>query len=130
MKHLIASLAATVCLAGPATAQDWTYLYATTLGQQDFYNSSGTRLTDVCVVVQQDRANFHRFGRRDPGDSGDPYFGDRDARARIPGMCRLSQGYDYIRRDVANGVPRYVAVLGRFDGNGRLVALLVTEGAG
>jgi hypothetical protein len=130
MKHIAAALACALVLGTPAKAQQWEYLYSALLGPADFSNSRGVRLGDLCAVVQQDRANFHRFGRRDQMDSADAYFGSTEARSRIPGMCRLADGYEYIRQDVLRGVPRFVAVLGRFDASGRLVAILVTEGAG
>ena len=130
MFRRLAAVLTACTLAAPAAAQDWQYLYSAMLGPQDFTNSRGVRLGDVCDIVQQDRANYHRFGLRDSSDSGDALFASREARARIPQICRLSDGYDYIRRDVLRGVPRFVAVLGQFDSSGRLVALLVTEGAG
>lgn len=130
MRRFLGACAAVMAFCGPAAAQDWQYIYATMLGPVDFVNSRGVRLGDVCAIVQQDRANYHRFGRREELDSGDPLFASRERRARIPGMCRVSDGYDYIRRDVLNGIPRYVAILGRFDGRGELIEILVTEGAG
>lgn len=60
--------------------------YYVELGPQDFFNSSGTRLRDGAAIFQQDRANYHRFGIRHGGDGGDPVFGSRDMRARIPSL--------------------------------------------
>ena len=83
--------------AGPNLAS-----YYTTIGKEDFYNSRGAPLKDVGAVIQQDRANFHRFGLRHPGDETDPFFGDRAMRAKIPDLVR------------AGGVDRYLQeVLGR-----------------
>ncbi len=130
MKRIFSTIAVLVAMAGPVSAQDWQYLYSTLLGPADFTNSSGARLGDLCAIVQQDRANFHRFNLRDQADSSDAYFGSRSERARIPGMCQLADGFDYIRRDVLNGTPRYIGVYGRFNGSGQLVAIRILEGAG
>lgn len=83
---ILAPLLAAV--AAPAAAQQWTQIayYVAYIGPQDMVNSSGQRITSVGGVIQQDRANFHRFGLRDPIDSGDPIFGDRAMRAQIPAL--------------------------------------------
>ena len=72
--------------AQPGVAQQTVATYFAALGPQDYYNSSGTRLTSFAQVLQQDRANFHRFGVRDVYDEGDPIFADREARSMIPAL--------------------------------------------
>lgn len=92
MKGLIltAALAAPTALglAAPAAAQDWDQLayYIAVIGPEDMRNSSGQPVTSLGGVLQQDRANFHRFGIRHSGDETDPLFSNRDLRARIPQM--------------------------------------------
>lgn len=130
MMRLIATAILALAMAGPAKAQSWEYLYSAVLGVNDFTNSSGARLGDLCAIVQQDRANYHRFNLRDASDSGDRYFGSREARARIAGQCILGDGYGYIRRDVLNGVPRFVNIYGQFNSRGQVIRVLITEGAG
>lgn len=77
------ALAVAVSLAATAGAQTITSYYAT-ISDDDRRNSNGARLTDPGAILQQDRANFHRFGRADIDDEGDPFFGNRNLRARIP----------------------------------------------
>lgn len=60
--------------------------YYAALGPQDYRNSSGAPLRDFGAILQQDRANYHRFNRRDPQDQGDPIFGDAGRRAMIPAL--------------------------------------------
>jgi hypothetical protein len=74
--------------ASVASAQEWREFarYRAVIGVDDLFNSRGVQLFDPAAVIQQDRANFHRFGLRQRGDQGDPFFGDRSARARIPGL--------------------------------------------
>lgn len=78
----LAFLAATLAL--PAAAQETYGYYYAALGPQDYVNSSGAPLGSFAGVLQQDRANYHRFGRRDPQDQGDALFADRQMRALIP----------------------------------------------
>jgi hypothetical protein len=70
--------------AAPVAAQQTVATYFAALGPQDHFNSSGQRLTTFAQVLQQDRANYHRFGRADVHDQGDPVFGSVDMRAMIP----------------------------------------------
>ncbi|MBS0123767.1 hypothetical protein [Thetidibacter halocola] len=86
MKFVQASLSLALLLAaaGPLAAQEIVASYYAALGAQDYHNSRGARLGNFAAVIQQDRANFHRFGWRDPQDEGDPIFGSREMRSRIP----------------------------------------------
>ncbi|MEJ6393272.1 hypothetical protein V8J82_08405 [Gymnodinialimonas sp. 2305UL16-5] len=86
---------------GAAQAQQLIGSYYTTLGPQDHYNSSGVRLTDFGAILQQDRANVHRFGRADASDQRDPIFGSRENRSRIPSIWTLGAS--------GGGLPAYVA---------------------
>lgn len=69
-------------------AQQWNQLayYLAYIGPEDMFNSQGQRVTSLGGVLQQDRANFHRFGLRHAQDEGDPVFADPAWRARIPDM--------------------------------------------
>lgn len=69
-----------------ASAADILASYYTALGPQDYFNSSGAPLGSFAGVLQQDRANYHRFGRADPSDESDPYFSNREMRAAIPAL--------------------------------------------
>ncbi len=112
------------CLAvlpGFAGADDLIADYFVELGPQDFYNSSGTRLTSTAQIFQQDRANVHRFGIKHGGDSTDPVFGNREMRAQIPtllGRGNVAAWADVAGYDPANAArPGYadyrVAICGR-----------------
>ena len=58
-------------------------VYTAFLGPADHFNSSGSRLTAPWQVIRQDRANFHRFGVRDPGDEADRFFAIAANRSRM-----------------------------------------------
>jgi hypothetical protein len=115
--------------APPARAQQLIGEYMALLSPTDFYNSNGVRLGDFGQVLQQDRANFHRFGRRDDFDQWDPVFGDAGQRARIPQIWRIAPGSEYIPGAVLAGSTRYVHV--QIYGSGGVPSFIVVrEGAG
>mgnify|MGYP000238780149 CR=1 FL=1 len=82
MKTFLIATAVAV-FGSPAAAQNIMGEYVAEISAQDRVNSSGQPLGDFCAMVQQDRANFHRFGKRDATDSFDPVFDDRTLRGRI-----------------------------------------------
>lgn len=116
-------------LAAPATAQEILGEYFALLSPADMRNSSGARLGSLGQVIQQDRANYHRFGRRDELDQGDSFFADRALRARIPQMVQVRPGFQYIATEVEAGRTRYVWI--RIIGSKGVPQILeISEGAG
>jgi hypothetical protein len=94
------------------------------------FNSSGVRLTRIADILQQDRANFHRFGRREDMDRGDPLFGDRAVRARIPELYGRGPGSEpYLEQFLRDGISRFVRVI-VYGSNGVPTYLVIYEGAG
>lgn len=81
----------------PVAAQTPMFEYYTTLTPGDTFNSRGAPLNDVCAIVQQDRANVHRFGNPD-GDAPDPFFTTPDRRAMIAGRCDYVRSYHTVER--------------------------------
>lgn len=114
-RHLLLTGAAlALSLAGPARADDYIGGYRAFIGNEDLHNSKGARLTAPWQVLRQDRANYHRFGIRQPGDEGDPFFADANNRAAMEqmilhGRIERSAG-DAIMR---GGVMVEVSVYGR-----------------
>lgn len=96
-----------------AGAQSWNQIayYLAYIGPEDMRNSRGQPLGSLAGVLQQDRANFHRFGIRHPGDEGDPVFSNQALRARIPDMLS-SGGFRYagLESMARNGQPFTVNV--------------------
>ncbi|MEP2981747.1 MAG: hypothetical protein ABJN39_10680 [Sulfitobacter sp.] len=81
--------------------------YYTTIGKEDFYNSKDAPLKSVGAVIQQDRANFHRFGLRHAGDETDPYFSNQAMRAIIPDLVRAGGVDRYLKTLLGNGWQGY-----------------------
>lgn len=57
--------------------------YNTVISAQDLIASNGGRLNTVPGILQQDRANLHRFHRGDRGDGYDDMFLSAESRALI-----------------------------------------------
>lgn len=57
-----------------AGAYDGLDLYNCRISAHDRVNSSGKKLTTLRDILAQDRANYHRFGRRDRVDESDFVF--------------------------------------------------------
>lgn len=132
IRHLgfLAGLAlSTAALAAPATAQQVVGGYHATIGPQDMVNSRGARIDSFCGKIQQDRANYHRFGRRDDADEGDPFFGNPDVRAIIGRSCSVGPSSAYLVDELGAGRSRFVYVeIIAFDGV--IGTVRVHEGAG
>ena len=91
MKSILSlTLAAALGLGGAATAQDLIGSYSAYISQADLHNSKGQKLTQVWQILRQDRANFHKFGIRDPEDENDIFFASIANREKFEKM--LVQG--------------------------------------
>ncbi|MEL6451997.1 MAG: hypothetical protein AAFQ19_12110 [Pseudomonadota bacterium] len=125
---MLATVAGLWVLAAPVSAQNMMFEYYTMLTPQDTYNSRGAPLNDVCGIVQQDRANVHKFGRIDAGDNLDPFFTTAERRAMIAGRCQYSKTHHTVAR-IRSGTIGFVLV--RVFGNGSTVSRIdIYEGAG
>ncbi|MCB1518646.1 MAG: hypothetical protein KDJ19_13655 [Hyphomicrobiaceae bacterium] len=78
--------AALLLLVGLARADSMIDSYQAYLSSVDHFNSSGARLTSAAQVLQQDRANFHRFGNGDYDDQYDSYFTSVSRRQMMSNM--------------------------------------------
>jgi len=101
----IAALLATGALA-PAIAQDQPLeSYYARLSAQDHFNSQGRRLTTAAAIIRQDRANFHKFNRRDVEDESDRFFRIAANRARLEALIAEGQSTPDVLDRVVNGEP-------------------------
>lgn len=109
----------------PAWPQQVLDTFIAEIGAEDRVNSRGNPLARAEQILVQDRANFHRFGVRHPGDTGDQFFGIRDNRAALPGLLdRGSLSPDAERAILSGGNAKVlVEVIGQA---GRPEALRVT----
>lgn len=88
--------------------------YRAWIGRQDLVNSRGQRLTQPWQIIRQDRANYHRFGRSDPGDQWDSFFASANNRERMERMLMQGQiSPRAARAIVGGGVLINVQIFGR-----------------
>jgi hypothetical protein len=83
-------------------------VYVARLSAGDHFNSTGERLGTVAAVIRQDRANFHRFGQRDPEDEGDSFFASAQNRARLEALLARGSVTPAARQAILNGTPLIV----------------------
>ncbi len=73
------------------SSNDDAEVYYAKISQRDHYGLRNRRLTDVASILQQDRANYHKYHQRDREDTSDSFFTTRNNRDRIKRM--LARGY-------------------------------------
>src|SRR3984885_5074198 len=88
LKRIVLALAIAAATWMPTLAQAQQLIgsYVALLSEADHFNSNGQRLTSAAAIIRQDRANFHRFGIRDPEDQDDTFFADEGNRAALERM--------------------------------------------
>jgi hypothetical protein len=88
-----------------AQAQQLIGSYVALLSEADHFNSSGQRLSSAAAIIRQDRANFHRFGIKDPQDEGDAFFADEGNRAALEQMLERGRAEPGVIARIVNGTP-------------------------
>lgn len=129
MRLILSVLFALALVSSTASAQTYLGEYYAYIGPSDHYNSNGTRLSDFGQILQQDRANYHRFGIRDYYDTSDTVFSTLSNRTKISQIWQVDQGSEYVINRVLSGQEQYLHI--RIYGNGGVpTRLIVSEGAG
>ena len=100
-------LPAVLAIGAPPSAQAQQLIgsYVALLSEADHFNSSGQRLTSAAAIIRQDRANFHRFGIKDPQDEGDGFFADEANRAALEQMLERGRAEPGVIARIVNGTP-------------------------
>ncbi|MBF0104304.1 MAG: hypothetical protein HQM16_03145 [Deltaproteobacteria bacterium] len=101
---------AVFCLLWPSLSlpYDGLTLYGAHLSTQDKVNSTGTPLNTVRAILQQDRANYYKFNKRDPQDQPDGFFTTVDKRALFQKMqIRIEP---QLEKRILNGSAQMVSV--------------------
>lgn len=132
MRRYFKVLAGAICglwlTAASASAEQVMFEYYALLSTQDTYNSRGAPLNDVCAIVQQDRANVHKFGKRDPSDNVDTFFTTPQRRAMMTGKCDYNPSYHTVER-IRSQFIGFVRVV-VFGAGGRVSRVAIYEAAG
>lgn len=98
---LITASLASVCLASEEDRE----AYNARLSAQDHFSSRGERLTSAAAIIRQDRANFHKFGRRDPEDQSDEFFASGRNRDLLEKYLERGSADPAAIRAIVNGTP-------------------------
>ena len=126
MRNSFLTLVAIGLLAGSAHAADALETYTAVLSERDHFNSQGERLTSPAAIIRQDRANFHKFGKRDPGDESDGYFANVKNREALENLIERGGMSSAVRRMIVNGTPVVVVRVFR-GGSSDFVTVTVIE---
>ncbi|MER8376999.1 hypothetical protein NKG99_19990 [Mesorhizobium sp. M1409] len=98
---LLASL-----LGGAAHADDMLGSYVARISDRDHQASDGYALDNAAQMVRQDRANWHKFHRRDSDDEGDRWFRTNGQRADLQRMLERGGAMNSsTKRAIVNGEP-------------------------
>ena len=93
-------------VSGAAEADEFLGSYVARISDRDHYASDGYALDSAAQAVRQDRANYHRFRKRDRDDENDAWFRGNDDRARLERMLQKPGAMSGpVRRAIANGEP-------------------------
>ncbi|TIU80111.1 MAG: hypothetical protein E5W03_18730 [Mesorhizobium sp.] len=102
----VAGLVAATLVAGSARADDMLGSYVARISDRDHRASDGYPLSSAAQMVRQDRANWHKFHRRDSDDQGDPWFRRDGSRADLQRMLERGGAMSSTtRRAIVNGEP-------------------------
>ncbi|NRB04603.1 MAG: hypothetical protein HRU30_15230 [Rhodobacteraceae bacterium] len=125
----VCSLAAWIST--PASAESLMHDFYTSLGPADAYNSRAQPLDNICAILQQDRANWHKFGKREQFDGGDFFFTTPARRALITQTCQYDASY-YAQpgERIRSGVRNFYVYVRVFGSGGAVTRVLISEGAG
>ncbi|TPJ14971.1 hypothetical protein FJW04_15185 [Mesorhizobium sp. B2-7-3] len=102
----VAGLLLASLLGGVAQADDMLGSYVARISDRDHQASDGYALDGAAQMVRQDRANWHKFHRRDGDDEGDAWFRTNDQRADLQRMLeRPGAMSSSTKRAIVNGEP-------------------------
>jgi hypothetical protein len=91
---------------GTARADDMLGSYTARISDHDHRASDGYPLGSAAQMVRQDRANYHKFHRRDGDDQGDPWFRTDGSRADLQRMLERGGAMSGATRSaIVNGEP-------------------------
>jgi hypothetical protein len=108
LKNLTIALAISGTLFIPMTSQAQQPIgsYVALLSEADHFSFAGQRLTSAAAIIRQDRANYHRYGIRDPEDGDDTFFRDADNRDALEQMLERGRADPDVIARIVNGTTK------------------------
>jgi len=101
--------------------------YVAVLSERDHLNSNGDRLTSAAAIIRQDRANFHKLGKRDAGDQADRFFASANNREILEQLLSRGTSNPAALRAIVNGTPTVTVSIYRSAAGRDYVNVLVNE---
>jgi len=105
IKFLSLSVLASSFVVNSALARDLIESYVARLSANDHFSSKHERLTSPALIIRQDRANFHKFGKRDDEDESDAFFQNADNREELQKLLERGHTTKEAYRAIVNGEP-------------------------
>jgi len=99
-----ASLPGAASGASDSADRDPDIVYRARMSDDDHRNSKGRNLVEAHHIIAMDRANYHRFQRRDPEDQADPTLHDKRGRRVLRRLLRRGMDRDIAER-IVRGTP-------------------------
>jgi hypothetical protein len=99
----IALINLSLCLGAMADTRICSYVAR--LSERDHSASDGFRLKDAASIIRQDRANFHKFGRRDEEDETDNFFSSVRNREDLENLVKRRQLPAAVSAAIVRGTP-------------------------
>jgi hypothetical protein len=94
-----------LCLGLSAIADTRICSYIARLSERDHSASDGFRLKDAASIIRQDRANFHKYNRRDDEDHSDIFFASVRNREELENMVKRRQLPPAVSAAIVRGNP-------------------------
>jgi hypothetical protein len=111
----ILTILALMLLPAMSRAEELIETYTAVLSERDHYNSSGERLKEAAAIIRQDRANFHKFGKRDKGDESDTFFANVRNREILEKFLNRGRSTASALNAIIHGTPVVVVRIYRSD---------------
>lgn len=105
VKFLSLSVLASSFVVNSALAKDPIESYVARLSAKDHFSSKHERLTSPALIIRQDRANFHKFGKRDDEDESDTFFQNADNRKELQELLERGHTTKEAYRIIVNEEP-------------------------
>ncbi|CAN5798145.1 hypothetical protein BH09VER1_BH09VER1_48480 [soil metagenome] len=85
--------------------------YVAHLGERDHVSSAGASLTTAAAILRQDRANFHKFNKKDAPDGNDQFLASAENRELLETLLAKGEIDQATEKAIINGTPTVVVTL-------------------
>ena len=90
--------------------------YSARLSRKDHSASDGYKLESPAAVIRQDRANYHKFNKRDAEDDTDDYFDSAEHREGLERALERGHTTRAAYQSIMNGTPLIAVTVYRSKG--------------